>query len=115
MSHQTDERGQASIEIVALLPALALVALVVWQVAVGAHAWMTAQSAARAAARAAEVGASARDAARAVMPRSGGRPIRVVETVLDGRRRITVVGGIPGVIPGVSVPGRIEAGVHVGG
>lgn len=115
MSHRPGERGQASIELVALLPALALVALLVWQVAAAAHTWMTAQSAARAGARAAEVGAPARDAARAVMPRSGGRPIRVVDTTLDGWHRITVTGGIPEVLPGVRVPGRIEAGVRVGG
>jgi hypothetical protein len=76
---------------------------------------MTAQSAARAGARAAEVGAPAGEAARAVMPRSGGRPIRVVESIVVGKRRVTVFGRTPQVVPGVTVRGRIEADARVGG
>lgn len=107
--------GQAAVELVALLPALVLVALLVWQVALTAHSWMTAQSAARAAARAAEVGAPATPAARAVMPGFDGRPVRVVETTVDGDRYVTVSGRSPQVIPRVRVPVRIEGRARVGG
>ena len=47
------------VELVALLPALVLVALVGWQLAVAGYSWTVASGAARAAARAGEVGAPA--------------------------------------------------------
>lgn len=115
MSRRHTRSGQAAVELVALLPALVIVALLVWQLAVAAHTWMTVQSAARAGARAAEVGAPAGEAARAVMPRSGGRPIRVVESADGGKRRVTVSGRTPQVVPGITVRGRIEADARVGG
>ena len=52
------ERGQASIELVAALPAVMLVGALVWQLALAGHAaWLTA-NAARTAARASIVGRS---------------------------------------------------------
>jgi Flp pilus assembly protein TadG len=114
MRRNHTEKGQAAVELVALLPAMVLVALLVWQLAVAAHTWMTAQSAARAGARALEVGASPTEAARAVMPRSGNQAIRVAEKTVDGRRSVIVSARTPQVLPGVRVPGRIEAGARVG-
>jgi hypothetical protein len=64
------ERGQASIELVAMLPVVLLVGAVVWQLALAGHtAWLTAH-AARAAARADTVGRSPREAARSALPRA---------------------------------------------
>lgn len=63
------QRGQSSVELVALLPAVVLVLLLAWQLAATAHAWLTTAGAARAGARAALVGAPARAAALASLPR----------------------------------------------
>jgi hypothetical protein len=70
MTRMRSQRGQAVVEVVALLPVIVLVALAGWQVVSAAHAWTVSASAARAAARAQEVGAPAEPAARAV---AGGR------------------------------------------
>ena len=60
--------GQASVETVALLPLVALVAALLWQaLLVGQAAWL-AGSAARGAARAYAVGGDPRAAARAALP-----------------------------------------------
>jgi hypothetical protein len=71
------ESGQASVELLGSLPALLLVAALVWQLAVaGQAAWLCA-NAARAAARAEAVGSSPRDAARSALPRSLERGMRL--------------------------------------
>jgi hypothetical protein len=62
------ERGQATVELVALLPLVAVLAALLWQAAVAGQAVWLAGSAARAAARAAAVGADAGAAARGVLP-----------------------------------------------
>ncbi len=64
-------------ELVALVPALLLLALVAWQLAVAAHSWTLAQGSARAAGRAHEVGAPVSAAARAVLPAGHARRARV--------------------------------------
>jgi hypothetical protein len=64
------ERGQATVELVAMLPVVLLVGAIAWQLAVAGHTtWLTA-NAARAAARADTVGRSASDAARSALPGS---------------------------------------------
>jgi hypothetical protein len=113
MPRGRDQGGQAAVELVALLPALALAALVVWQVVAAAHTWVLAQSAARAGARAAEVGAPVRDAVREVLPRVDRRPVRVAETTAANRRRVTVTAPVPAVLPGVRGLGTIEAAADV--
>jgi hypothetical protein len=71
------EAGQASVELLGTLPAVLLVAALVWQLALaGQAAWLCA-NAARAAARAEAVGRSPRDAARSALPRSLERGMRV--------------------------------------
>ena len=76
--HRTGDRGQASVELVAVLPLLALLVAVVWQAAlVGQAIWLSG-AAARAAARASAVGADPALSARAVLPRAlrGGLSVR---------------------------------------
>jgi pilus assembly protein CpaE len=90
-----DQRGQAALELVALLPALILVALLGWQLALAAHAWTAAGGAPRAAARAAEVGAPAREAALAALPGGYTRGARVDAEA----RRVRVRVGVPVVLP----------------
>jgi hypothetical protein len=64
------ERGQASVELLAAVPAVLLVAALVWELALaGQAAWLCA-NAARAGARARVVGRDARAAARSALPRS---------------------------------------------
>src|SRR4051794_30377667 len=62
--------GQASVELVALLPLLAAVALLAWQAVVAGQAIWLAGSAARAAARAHALGHDPTAAARASLPGS---------------------------------------------
>jgi hypothetical protein len=90
-------RGQATVELVALLPALALLALVCGWLVAGAYAWSLAGGAARAGARAAEVGAPAEAAVRAALP--GGHARRARVTVDDGGRRVRVRLDVPRPLP----------------
>jgi pilus assembly protein CpaE len=71
------QRGQASVEFVAVLPAVILVALIVWQLALaGQTAWLAA-NAARVGARGAAVGQDAAAAARSSLPDSLERGLKV--------------------------------------
>ena len=71
--------GQASVELVALLPLLAAVALLAWQAVVAGQAIWLSGSAARAAARAAALGDDPTAAARASLPRSLSGGARAAE------------------------------------
>jgi hypothetical protein len=72
-----EQRGQAAVELVALLPLLALIVMVLWQLAVAGQAAWLAGSAARAAARAHAVGGDEGMAARGVLPERLERGLRV--------------------------------------
>jgi hypothetical protein len=88
------QSGQASVELVALLPAVALLALLLWQAAVAGEALWLSGSAARAAARANAVGRDPLAAARAVLP---GR-LRLAVGVRRGSAGVVAVRvGIPSV------------------
>lgn len=69
--------GQASVELVAVVPLVLLLGAVAWQLALaGQAAWMAA-NAARVAARADTVGRDPRGAARSALPRSLERRLEV--------------------------------------
>ena len=72
------DRGQASVELVALLPFLALVVAALAQVALVSHASWAASQAAGAAARAHAVGGDPKVAARRALPAHLERGVRVV-------------------------------------
>jgi hypothetical protein len=72
-----DERGQAAVELVALLPLVGLLAALLWQALLAGETVWLSGTAARAAARAAAVGADPLDAARAVLPARLERGLRV--------------------------------------
>ena len=72
-----DERGTASVELVAVVPALIIALLVAAQIAVIGHAFWAAGIAARAGARAALVERSASRAALRALPESLRRGARV--------------------------------------
>ena len=69
--------GQAAVELVAILPLTAVLCAVVWQLVLAGHAVWSAASAARAAARAQALGLAPRPAARAALPHSLERHLRV--------------------------------------
>jgi hypothetical protein len=81
------ERGQASVELLGTVPAVLLVAALVWQLALaGQAAWLCA-NAARVAARAEAVGRDGQAAARSALPRSLRRGLRV-EAASGGAVRV---------------------------
>lgn len=87
-------------ELVAILPALALVALVCWQLVAAGYAWTLAGGAARAGARALEVGAPADRAAREALPPRHAAGARVTTPpAADGRRRVRVRLAVPRLLP----------------
>ena len=71
------EDGQAAVELAALLPWLAAVLLVAWQLVLAGDARSSAAVAARAAARAAAIGADPAAAARKRLPERLRRGLRV--------------------------------------
>ena len=71
------ERGQASVEMVAVLPLVVLVGAIVWQLALAGHSMWLCAHAARAAARAEAVGGDGEAAARSALPASLERGLRV--------------------------------------
>jgi hypothetical protein len=72
-----DCAGQATVELVALLPLLGLLAALLWQALLAGETVWLSGTAARAAARAAAVGADPLAAARAVLPLRLERGLRV--------------------------------------
>ena len=76
-SRVRQEDGQASVEMVATLPAVLLVGLLVWQLALAGHAAWACANAARVAARAAAVDRDAERAARSALPRRLEQGLRV--------------------------------------
>ena len=100
--------GQAAVELIALLPLAALLIASAWQLALAGHAIWAADTAARAAARAAAVGADARTAATRALPGSLARGARVRDHG-DGRVEVTV--RIPPVL-GLPRLGHASASAH---
>lgn len=91
--------GQASVETVAMLPLIALVAAVLWQGLLVAQATWLVGAAAHHAARAEALGADPRAAARAALPRRLERRIDVHVGARDVRVRV----GVPAIVGGGSL------------
>jgi pilus assembly protein CpaE len=107
------QSGQASVELVALLPLIVALALGCWQAVVAAQAWGLAGHAARAAARALVVGSDPAQAARSALPEGWGRRVRVAAPREGGE--VTVRVAIPVVVAGVRLAdARATAGVAAG-
>jgi hypothetical protein len=90
------ERGQASAELVAVIPALLLAVLVAAQLGLVGWALWSAGSAARAGARAAHVGGDAESAARSALPTHLRRGVRITD---EGEVGVQV--RVPTLVPGV--------------
>jgi len=104
------ERGQATVELVALLPLIAVLAGLLWQAVVAGQAVWFAGSAARAAARASAVGADAGAAARRVLPERLEHGLVVDRRPGDGGVRVAIA--IPSVI-GATRLGSVAASAHL--
>ena len=92
--------GQATVELVVLLPVIVVIALGVWQVAIAGHAVWAAGAAARAAARAEAVGGDPDRAARRLLPDRVRRAARV-RAADGGEVRVDVP--IPAVVGGAAL------------
>lgn len=100
-----NDSGQASVELLAVIPLIAILGLGVWQAALAARSAVLAEVAARAAARATAIGTDARAAAYSSMPEG------TLATIIPGRGPSGVVRarvGVPLVI-GSGRLGAIEA------
>ncbi len=89
------ERGQAAVELVAVLPLVIVLVAALWQVTLAGQAAWLAGAAARAAARAGAVGGDPTTAARGVLPGPLARGVRV-HAEGDGSVRVAV--GVPSVL-----------------
>ncbi len=110
MAQRSAEDGQASVELVAVVPVLLLVTLVTAQLALAGYALWSAGIAARAGARAAYVGGDAEAAARSALPlllRSGAS--------VSDRDGVGVRVEAPSLVPGVSgIRVTARAGIGAG-
>jgi hypothetical protein len=105
------ERGQASVELLGTVPAVLLVAALVWELAlVGQSAWLCA-NAARSAARAKVVGRDAAAAARSAVPASLRRGMAVEDR---GGGRVRVRLHVPLLARSWHAPVRIAATAGLG-
>jgi hypothetical protein len=105
------ERGQATIELVAMVPVVLVVGLIAGQLALAGHAaWLSAH-AARAAARASLVGREPDAAARSALPASMRRGLRVTRA---GEGGVHVSLQVPALLPGWRPPARIAATSSLG-
>jgi len=103
--------GQASVELVAVLPLLLLVGALCWQAVLAGHAvWMCAH-AARAAARADAVGSGPERAARSALPDAMERGL-TVRRLGEGGVRVRV--RIPFLLPHWRSPAAVSATASLG-
>jgi hypothetical protein len=95
MSLARSQSGQATVEFVALLPLVAVIAFALWQAIVAGQAAWLAGSSARAAARASALGGDARAAAASVLPGSLRHGLKVDQRS-GGTVRVRI--GVPSVV-----------------
>ena len=91
--------GQASVEFVAVLPALAVCLILAGQAVAAGWALWSAGVAARAGARAEQVGGDPQDAARRALPSSLRR-----SAVIRSEDGVRVRVAVPALVPGVELP-----------
>jgi pilus assembly protein CpaE len=111
MKRMRDERGQAAVEFVAVLPFVIVAALVAWQLVLVGHVAWSAAGAARSGARAALVGRDSGRAARLALPSSLRDSTRVGRQPTGGVR---VSVPIPFVIYRWRTPLRVSAAASLG-
>jgi hypothetical protein len=104
----SSQRGQAAVELVAILPAVALVLAIAGQALLAGYAFWEARTAARAAARATAVGGDARAAALAHLPGMLEPGLRVRASDA-GDARVTL--RVPAVVAALAL-GSVSASAH---
>ena len=110
------EAGQASVELLATVPAVLVVGVLVWQLALAGHAAWACANAARVAARADVVGRDARAAARSALPAHLRRGLRVdVPGGADGQGSVRVRVRVPLLLPAWRSPVTVAAAASLGG
>ena len=102
-----EERGQAAVELVAVVPAALAAMLLVWQLALAGYAAWSSANAARVAARAEAVGRDGRKAARSALPRGLERGLRYERD--ERRRRVRVRLRVPLALTGRRSPLSVGA------
>ena len=107
------QAGQASVELLATVPAVLVVGMLVWQLALAGHAAWACANAARVAARAHIVGRDAGAAARSALPRHLRHGLRVDDSREDGAVRVRV--RVPLLVPGHAGPVSVSAAAALGG
>jgi hypothetical protein len=111
VARRSEEDGQASVELIATLPALLFLTLLVAQFAVAGYALWSAGAAARTGARAAYVGGDAERAARSALP----EPLRE-EASVTSAEAVRVRVRVPGLLPGMPrLPLTAKADLGTGG
>jgi hypothetical protein len=101
------EDGQAAVELVAVLPVLAAIALLCWQALIVGEAWWLAGTAAREGARAAALGGDPRAAAAGSLPARLRRDLHVTRGH-DDAAAIRVQVAVPAVLARVRL-GSVSA------
>jgi hypothetical protein len=109
MASRRCESGQASVELVALLPLLAVIGCALWQAVVAGQAAWLAGASARAAARASAVGGDVRAAAAAPLP-AALRPGLRIERPAAGTVRVRIA--VPAVL-GAARLATVTSTAHV--
>lgn len=107
------QRGQSSVEFLALVPAFLLACAIAWEVVLAGHTLWLAAHAARAGARAVAVGDDGLAAARSAVPRSMRRGLSLSD-LGGGRVRVRValpllLGGWRGPVRVAATAGLVEA------
>ncbi|MDX6690344.1 MAG: hypothetical protein QOG15_1801 [Solirubrobacteraceae bacterium] len=97
------DSGQATVELVALLPLVAVLAGILWQAAIVGQAIWLSGSAARAAARASAIGADAGRAARGVLPARLEHGLVVSERQGETHDGVRVAIHIPAIVGGATL------------
>lgn len=112
MCRARDDSGQASIELLALLPVLGLVAALAVQALIAGETWWLASVAAREGARASALGQDPRRAARAAVPGAFRPSSGFVVSSSDPAATVTVKLPIPALLAGVRL-GSAVARAHM--
>jgi pilus assembly protein CpaE len=103
-----EEDGQATVELIALLPALAATITLAWQALLAGETWWLTSTAARSAARAHAVGTDPRAAARAALPSELRDDVRVRTGGDDVTVRVAIPSLVGGRLGSVSASARME-------
>lgn len=98
MRRATGQEGQASIEVLGILPLMLLVGMLIWQLHLGMSAANAVESAARTGSRVAAQGGDARAAALRALPKSQRDGAQIVVA----GELVRIKSNVPTVVPGLS-------------